>query len=341
MFTGVMSREAGRPLRRLVPGGAILSFHSITTPSLPASGDAHVSLDAFKSFVRSLRRLGEIVPLRDFVHRREQGRDTSGLIAITLDDAYAALAAEFREFVASDAVPVTIFAISDAARDGDAFWWDRIDDVYPRVAADRWVAFEAACGLPDSYRRGQPREYGPLRPLRQWLLASGAGRWPAHLEPALRAVERDAGYQTVHRSMTWDELSALAALPGVDIGVHTISHPVLPLLSNADLEREITGGYAALRQRFPDVVPVLAVPFGLYDERVLRTAHAAGMMTSLTLSGDIGQDPPASHALPRFCVTRTDTCAKLALRLSGLRRYVRAWSVAPPPRYPDLPSPTS
>src|SRR4051812_7962715 len=140
MFTRVMSAVARPALRRLIPGGAILSFHSITTPSLPAAGDAHVSLETFTSFIRYLRWLGEIVSLRDFVRRREQGRDTSGLIAITLDDAYAALATEFLAVIVAEAVPVTIFPVSDATRDGEAFWWDRIDDVYPRVAPDRWAA---------------------------------------------------------------------------------------------------------------------------------------------------------------------------------------------------------
>jgi peptidoglycan/xylan/chitin deacetylase (PgdA/CDA1 family) len=341
MHAGLVNRAARGISAGLVPGGAILSFHSVTTPALPAAGAAHVPLEAFEALIRRLRILGELVPLSEFVRRRAQGRDTSGLIAITLDDAYAALAGGFRAFVAKEAVPIAVFAIGRAARNGDAFWWDRIDDAYPRVAADGWRAFEAACGLPDSYRRGQPRELGPLRPLRQWLLAAHAGRWPDHLEPALEALEREAGHRTVHRSMTFDELAALAELPGVEIGVHTDSHPVLPLLPDADLEGEITAGYRALQARFRAVLPVLAIPFGLYDERVLRAARAAGMLTSLTLAGDMSDPRGSSWALPRFCVTRHDSWSKLALRLTGIPRAIRAMSGARTAAYPDLPSPTS
>ena len=49
--------------------GAILCFHSITTPALAAEGSAHVPADAFKSFVRIARRLGELVPLSELVRR--------------------------------------------------------------------------------------------------------------------------------------------------------------------------------------------------------------------------------------------------------------------------------
>jgi peptidoglycan/xylan/chitin deacetylase (PgdA/CDA1 family) len=341
MHTGFLSRDARRLSARLIRGGAILSFHSITTPSLPASGAAHVSLDAFKTMIRRLRLLGELVTLGEFVDRRTRGRDNSGLIAITLDDAYAALAAEFREFVAREAVPLSVFAISRAAQQGDTFWWDRIDDAYPRVSAEAWAGFEAACGMPESYRCGQPREYGPLRPIRQWLLAAYAGRWPEHLEPALRALECEAGGRTVHRSMTFDELAALAELPGVEIGVHTASHPVLPLLSDADLEHEIVSCYRALQERLRGVLPVLAIPYGLFDERVLSAARAAGMVASLTLAGDTCGPRALPHALPRFCVTRSDAWPKFALRLTGFPRAVRAWSGGACVPYPDLPSATS
>ena len=140
--------------------------------------------------------------------------------------------------------------------------------------------------------------------------------------------------------MTFDELATLTALPGVDVGVHTMSHPVLPLLENSELEREIGQSYQALRERFRAVVPVLAIPFGLYDERVLRVAHLAGMTTSLTLCGDTQDQEPAPYALSRYCVTINDSCTRLMLRLSGLPRFLRTWS-APPVRYPELPSPTS
>ena len=129
------------PMRRPMSGGAILAFHSITTPELPGEGTAHVSLEAFQSFIRVARRLGELVRLSELVRRHQHGQSTSGLIAVTLDDAYAALHGEFREFVLQEAVPITVFVVTQAAAIAARYWWDRIDDVFPRVAPDRWRAF--------------------------------------------------------------------------------------------------------------------------------------------------------------------------------------------------------
>lgn len=327
-------------LRPFRTGGAVLCFHSVTTPALPAAGAAHVPVEAFNSLVSAVRLFGEIVPLSELVRRHQEGRKTSGMIAVTFDDAYAALR-ELSGVIARDAIPITVFAVANAAATGARYWWDRVDDLFPRVTPDRWRSFETACGLTDEYRHGQPREYGPLRPLRQWLLATHAGRWPEHLEPALEALEQETGWRTRHRSMTFEELSQFAAQPWVELGVHTVSHPVLPLLPDHELAEEIAAGHDALRQRFAGVVPILAVPFGLYDERTIRTARAAGMIASLTLGGVAFNGHTPANQLPRFCVTTADTSARLGIRLLGMRDLIRSWSRSVPAPYPDLPSPTT
>jgi peptidoglycan/xylan/chitin deacetylase (PgdA/CDA1 family) len=318
--------------------GAILCFHSLTTPERPADGDAHVPLAFFKSAVRIARFLGEIVSLDTLVRRHRAGTSTSGLIALTFDDAYAALGGECAEFIAAEDVPVTVFVTTDATGGGRPFWWDRVDDSFRRVAPSTWRSFEQACGLPEEYRRQQPADFGPLRPLRQWILARHAGRWPAALEPALEALEADAGVRTRHRAMTFSELDALARIPTVDLGVHTVSHPVLPLLGDEDLRREIVQCYATLRHRFARALPILAVPFALYDRRTIDIARAAGMTASLSLSGTTVRDGAAAGALPRLCITRQDTLPRLAFRMAGLRDAISAWRGRHPAAYPDLPS---
>jgi peptidoglycan/xylan/chitin deacetylase (PgdA/CDA1 family) len=335
-----LSRMSPVPLR-LASGGAILGFHSITTDELPANGSAHVSLEAFEACLDVARQTGELVALSELVQRHRQGRSTAGLIAVTFDDAYAALRGGCLDAVARRQVPIAVFVVTQAAQAGAAYWWDRVDDLFPRVTPERWRAFEHACGLPEDYRRGQPRDQGPLRPLRQWTLAAHAGRWPAHREPVLQELERETGFRTVHRSMTFAELEDVARMPLVEIGVHTLSHPVLPLLSDAELQEEIAVAFAHLRERWESVLPVLAVPFGLYDERTLRAARAAGMVASLSMVSAKLRHELTAYALPRLCVTRNDTPAKLRLRLLGLPDLVRRWSGRAAPPYPDLPSATT
>ena len=123
--------------------------------------------------------------------------------------------------------------------------------------------------------------------------------------------------------------------------MHTVSHPVLPLLPDRELQQEIATAHETLRERFVKVLPVLAVPFGLYDKRTLRIARSAGMMASLTLAGRLNNSSGEGD-LPRVCITKDDTAAGLGLRLLGVSDLVRSWSGrSGPAAYPDLPSPTT
>jgi len=122
--------------------------------------------------------------------------------------------------------------------------------------------------------------------------------------------------------------------------VHTLSHPVLPLLTDHDLGREISAAYQILREHLSGAVPILAVPFGLFDERTLNAARAAGMEASLTLAGTTLKRYAGRDDLPRFCLCRQDRATKLRARLTGLFDLDRWWRVAAR-RYPALPSATT
>lgn len=322
-------------------GGAILCFHGVTTPRLPSRSDVHVPLERFQSLVAAARAVGRLVPLRDIVQRHRSGRSTAGLVAITIDDAYASFLGEAADYVRREAIPLTVFVVAQAAARGASYWWDRIDDLFPRVAARRWRVFEDAAGLPAEYRDRQPPDYGPLRPLRQWMLGAHTGRCPVALDVLLRELEQESGAQTLQRSMTFQELAGFAALPSVDVGVHTVTHPVLPLLSDRELHDEIGAGYAALRERFTNVVPILAIPFGLFDHRTVCAAREAGMIASMTLAGTMLKPSVNEDDLPRFCMSRHETALKLRFRLSGLFERLRRWRQGTVPRYPELPSPAT
>jgi peptidoglycan/xylan/chitin deacetylase (PgdA/CDA1 family) len=301
----------------------------------------HLPVPAFEALIAAARKVGQLVPLRDLVERHLAGRSTAGLVALTADDAYASLLVEGADLIRRDAIPLTVFVVTQAAAVGASYWWDRIDDLFGRVSRERWRAFEDACGLPAEFRDGQPARYGPLRPLRQWLLSVHRGRWPQALEPLLQGLEEEVKTRTAQRSMTFEEIARFAALPSVDIGVHTASHPVLPLLSDADLTREIATGHAGLRERLPAVVPILAVPFGLFDDRTVTLARRAGMLTSLTLAATTLRRHRRRDDLPRFCLSRDDSPTRLRVRLTGLLDPGRwSWRRAGP-HYPALPSATT
>lgn len=321
-------------------GGAVLCLHGLTTPAMPSNALTHIPVDQLEGLVRATRRVASIVPLAELLSEHRRGAATGGAVAITFDDAYASVG-EAAAFFRAESLPVTIFVTTHAADAGKPYWWDRVDDLHPRVGSARWREFEDALGVPEAFRQGQPAELGPLRPLRQWILAEHRGRWPDPLERPLAELEREAGCTTVQRSMSFDELVRLAAIPSVDFGVHTATHPVLPLLSDAEFEGEVAGAHEVLRRRLPRVLPVLAVPFGLFDSRTARLARDCGMTDSLSLAGRTMRGAPGGDAVPRFCLTNRERSWKLALRVTGIAERLRRGDSDRPGEYPALPSATT
>ncbi|MFL5613844.1 MAG: polysaccharide deacetylase family protein [Gemmatimonadaceae bacterium] len=138
-------------------------------------------------------------------------------------------------------------------------------------------------------------------------------------------------------------MRALAAENGcMEFGVHTANHPVLPLLSDEEATREIADCHHALNAELPRVLPILAIPFGLFDQRTANIARTAGMRASLSLAGTPVSDREATRGiLPRVSVGGSAQPWRLQLKVLGVEQRVREWLRRDASAYPQLPSATS
>jgi peptidoglycan/xylan/chitin deacetylase (PgdA/CDA1 family) len=270
------------------------------------------------------REIGRVVSVTELIRRHSAGKSTAGLFAITFDDAYFSLFTA-QDFLAREDVPVTIFAIPNALDDARRFWWDRLSAVLEQATQADVDALSDQFGIPQSFRDTQGRGWGLGRPLRQWVIARYAARWPEEYEESLQKLEQAKGVTATDRSMTWDELDSFAARAPVEVGVHTCTHPALPLISYDEQMREIGLGFNRLRERFPATVPVLAAPFGLYNRDTVAATQSLGLLACLSLGTRTLRFAGDTGALPRFCMMHPETPFKLAMRLSGMMDQARQW----------------
>jgi peptidoglycan/xylan/chitin deacetylase (PgdA/CDA1 family) len=321
-------------------GGAILCLHAVKTPEWPTESASSVTLEQLDAMVKVLSSIADIVSIRELVARQADQRSTRRLAAITFDDAYASLAVAVHEVFRPRSTPISVFVISNAAHSGARFWWDRVEDAAPHLTPGRLRQLESAIGIPEQFRTGQPSTYGPLRPLRQWIMYRYRGAWPSELESALDELEKDAGICSRQRSMTYPEMRALAGDDGcVEFGVHTASHRVLPLLSREEALLEIEGCHRALMTELPAVAPILAIPFGLFDQRTATIARDAGMVASLSLAGTpVPNNSRTLEILPRLSVSARTQLWRLQLQVLGVEQRARTWMGRQFSAYPELPS---
>jgi peptidoglycan/xylan/chitin deacetylase (PgdA/CDA1 family) len=114
------------------------------------------------------------------------------------------------------------------------------------------------------------------------------------------------------RTMSWGELRELDGRDGVAIESHTVSHPHLPALSDAELDEELTASKRRLEEELGRACRFLAYPFGDRDDRVREVARAAGYEAAFGLPGDAtGRDP---FDVFRVGVWRRDSARKVAFK---------------------------
>ena len=118
-------------------------------------------------------------------------------------------------------------------------------------------------------------------------------------------------------TMDWGALRAVASA-GVEVGSHTVSHPHLPQLSDAELDRELRDSRAELEDELGAPCRHLAYPYGEEDDRVREAVRRAGYDAAFAV--DPRHERSDRFAVPRLAVYRHDTMVGFWLRTSPLLR---------------------
>jgi peptidoglycan/xylan/chitin deacetylase (PgdA/CDA1 family) len=141
---------------------------------------------------------------------------------------------------------------------------------------------------------------------------------PRHLDVgAPRAWPEVAGEVRRHpqtmRSLTW-EMAAELAGEGWEVGSHTLSHPRLTELGDAELAAELGESRQIVAARLGRC-DTLAYPFGAWDARVERAAAAAGYRFAFTLPID-SQRGAGPLSIPRLTIDDRDSVARYRAKIS-------------------------
>lgn len=153
-----------------------------------------------------------------------------------------------------------------------------------------------------------------------WFRLPGVDPEPLKLmSPAERTIALQATGlppELDRHALTPSEVRAMA--PAVDFGSHTLSHPVLPLCTDATAAEEITASRIDVEEISGLPCSHLSYPNGDYTEREIGFARAAGYASARTT--EIGWNGRAADPLRLRIVSLADFASVdvLAAHLAGL-----------------------
>ena len=110
--------------------------------------------------------------------------------------------------------------------------------------------------------------------------------------------------------LSWEQ-AALMLANGMEIGSHSVSHPDLRKLTQAELEQEIAGSRRSIQERLNVPVRFFCYPSGRYDKRVIAALRAAGYWGATTTAGGIVQTTEHLFELRRVRVHGSGNVSQL------------------------------
>jgi len=329
-----------RPLTRLakkvVPLGVVLLYHRVadleTDPQLLA-----VSPSNFAEHLEVLRRRYRPVRLGELCHRTFTSPPRSRLIALTFDDGYSDNLHRALPLLLAAAIPATVFVTAGQVGRREEFWWHEVDrillgtpdlperlDVTLGSKSHSWCLQSARDQLDPHWHvlSGQPRSprQTAYRELCDLLRPLSAEERDGVLRRLRTWAGVDAAGRAQNRALTAREVVALASRGLVEVGAHTMTHPVLAAQPVAVQRREIEASKSRLEGILRAPVRGFSYPFGLrsdYTADTVRLVREAGF--AYACSNFPGKVHSGTHRyeIPRFLV-RDWSGDEFARRLEAL-----------------------
>jgi peptidoglycan/xylan/chitin deacetylase (PgdA/CDA1 family) len=138
-----------------------------------------------------------------------------------------------------------------------------------------------------------------------------AHRWPGVLNMEVNFLRPVGGLRP------WRIRKLLSA--GWELDAHTLTHPDLTTLGQAELRRQVAGSRSALRRLFHVPVDFFCYPAGRYDANVLAEVRRAGFLGATTTTYGLAR-PPSFYTLDRVRIDGSDGLAGFTEKLTALSR---------------------
>jgi len=298
---GVAERVLRLPATIASPPGAlgalsVLIYHRVLPqpdPLYPWAIDA----DTFRWQMRLLARVFRVLPLADAVTRLKSGRLPARAVCVTFDDGYADNAEVALPILRETGVHATFF-VATGYLDGGHMWNDDVIEAVARARGPGLAGVEEgedtlALATDDDRRRAVAHLVG------RWKYLDAGER--ARRAEALLAANDVAPPR--HLMMRGEQVRALHGA-GMGIGAHTVTHPILAGVGDAEAREEIGASREHLESLVGERVRLFAYPNGNpardYTAAQARLVRSLGFDAAMSTAWGVGTRRCDPYQLPRF-----------------------------------------
>ncbi|MBC8488101.1 MAG: polysaccharide deacetylase family protein [Bacteroidetes bacterium] len=317
--------------RRFTTHSAILLYHRVCN----LSSDPQmlcVSPQHFAEHMKVLKMQYEIIRLRDLQCALQNGNIPQRMITLSFDDGYNDNLYNALPLLENLKIPATVFIATNQITSGKEFWWDELDRLLLQPGELPETLELSVNGTNYSWKLGNSANYSEdvylhhkhwnvmvendptprqslYRSLCQLLRPLSEQKRQIVLDQLLALADSNPMIRDTHRLLTPDEVIQLADKDLVEIGAHTVTHPMLSRLPRVEQKKEIQKSKAHLEEILGHSVPSFSYPYGTlndYTAETINIVRDAGFTCACSNFPDVVWRRTDLFQLPRFVVRDWD-----------------------------------
>lgn len=288
-------------MQLFTPAGAsarlsVLIFHRVMRAKDPLRPD-EPTVGEFDAKMRMVKRCFNILPLRDAIARLGRGTLPARALSITFDDGYADNHDLALPVLQRHGLHATFF-IATGYLDGGRMFNDTVIEAIRAARVDRLELDDLGLGTHslatfDEKRTALGNVLQQIKYMR-----------PGVRENISERILERAGAALDERPMMSSSQVAAMHRAGMDIGAHTVSHPILTKIDLATARDEIVDGRAVLEGIIGAPVSLLAYPNGRplqdYQREHVALARELGFEGAVSTARGVANAACDRFQVPRF-----------------------------------------
>jgi peptidoglycan/xylan/chitin deacetylase (PgdA/CDA1 family) len=287
-----------------------------------------VTPEHFAEHLEALRKHFFPIPLQQLVQALQNGKIPRRSVVVTFDDGYADNLHNAKLLLERYDIPATVFVTTGYFGYPREFWWDELERVVLQPGMLPETLYLSINGSAHEWKLGAAVHYDEdacwrHRDWRAWEDAPT----PRHslyysLWQLLRPLPEDERLKTLDELLTWanadpegrpthrtlslEEVSILGQGELVDVGAHTVTHPMLSTLPAALQRDEIQQSKASLERILGHSVTSFAYPYGDFTVETVVKVRETGFACACSTLANVVERDTERFQLPRIPVQDWD-----------------------------------
>jgi peptidoglycan/xylan/chitin deacetylase (PgdA/CDA1 family) len=273
----------------------ILNYHRVLD-SVDPFLDSEPDVATFKWQMELLAECFNVMPLYDAVTTLGKERMPPRVVCITFDDGYRSIHDLALPILKEFSLPATVFVTSGYIDEGN-MWNDRILEAVRRLNIGRLDLSESGLGVHSlEALADKKRAVDELMNNAKYLPSS------ERLDVAVK-LERLTPVPIQPSLMLTRKMIFDLSEQGIEIGAHTITHPILTKIEDESARYEMTAGKRQLEHITGKPIRLFAYPNGKrgkdFDERHELMAQDAGFTAAFTTAVGAATEKDDIYRMPR------------------------------------------